>query len=410
MNYIFIDSKDKVDMVGVVENDNLVEFYIEEKENKKTLGNIYRARVDTILKGMEAAFVDIGEEKNAYLYVKQALNKEQMYQKKDYNINQVLKEGQDIIVQVVKEASGTKGAKVTTHIELKGRYIVLTPYSKNISISKKIYKKEDTNRLKKISEEIIQDNVGFIFRTASKNTNKNKIKEEYNILLNIYNKIEREKNFLPCPKLIYSEPDIAYQIVRESYNENTQKIKVNNEKYYKKLMLMEENYPFKFSHKLELDKDFSVSLDRKLSRDINNAFNRKVELENGAYLIIDQLEALTVIDVNTGKFTGKSSLKDTILKTNIYAAEEIARQIRLRDIGGIIVVDFIDMRSKKDEEDLLLFFKRQLQKDRNKANIIDITKLGLVEMTRRKSRKSLTTKYYSICPKCNGIGKIFVDI
>ena len=410
MNYIFIDSKDEIVKVGLVEDEELVEFYLEEKENKKTYGNIYRGRVERVVRGMDAAFVDIGQDKNAYLHLKQALPKDLMYKNKDYSIDEILKEGQDLIVQITKEAVASKGAKVTRHIEIKGRYIVLTPFSNKVNISKKIYEKDTIKRLKELSKDLIKDGIGLVYRTASKNVEIEKIIEEYNILFHIYKKMERERNFLPSPKLIYNEPDMAYQVIRDLYNQDIDLIKINNDSDYKDLIVMEENYPFKFSNKLELDKEFSLSLDQKLSKDIKDSLSRKVNLKSGAYLIIDQLEALTVIDVNTGKFTGSTSLKDTVAKTNIEAAKEIARQIRLRDIGGIIVVDFIDTRSKKDEDKLLGIFKSYLKRDRNKANIIDITKLGLVELTRSKKRKSIISNYYSTCSKCKGSGKIFIDI
>lgn len=409
MNYIFIDSKDERKMVGLVEDDNLVEFYIDEKTNKKIFGNIYRARVEKVVSGIDAAFVDIGREKNAYLHVNQVKTRDMISNGHKYKIEDLLKEGQDIIVQVTKEEVGDKGAKVTSHIELKGRYIVLTPYSKTVNISKKIDKKE-RYRFLSYSKGLIKDDIGFIIRTAARGLAVEKIRDEYNILFERYKKIERERNFLPCPKLIYSEGDIGYQIIRDLFNDDIEKIKVNRESYYEDLLIMEESHPFKFSDRLVLDKGFSVSLDQKLSKEIKKSLIRQVELKSGAYLIVDQLEALTVIDVNSGKFTRANSLKDTVIKTNIEAALEIARQIRLRDIGGIILIDFIDMKNKKDENKLLAIFGKELNRDRNKARIVDITGLGLVELVRRKRRKSSISKYYSICPKCEGLGKIFIDI
>lgn len=410
MNYIFIDSSDEIEKVGLVSEDKLVEFYMEEKLDKKTLGNIYRGRVENIVKGMDAAFLDIGEEKNSYLHLNQALPRDMMYKNGKHGIDEILVEGQEVIVQITKEASGTKGARVSRHIELKGRYIVLTPYSKQINISKKIYIKAEIDRLKEIAESIIKDDIGLIFRTAAIDIESKSIIEEYNILLEIYEKLEREKNFLPCPKLIYSEPDLGYQVLRDLYDDDVEKIVINDKDYYQDLIAIDENYPFKFSDKLELDLDFSVSLDQKLYSDIKTSLDRRVNLKSGAYLIVDQLEALTVIDVNTGSFTGGRSLKDTVMKTNIEAAREIARQIRLRDIGGIIMIDFIDTRSKKDEDKLISMFKSYIKKDRNKTNFIDITKLGIVELTRSKKRKSNISRYYSICEKCSGSGKIFIDI
>lgn len=229
------------------------------------------------------------------------------------------------------------------------------------------------------------------------------------MLLEIYRKIQREKNFLPCPKLIYSEPDLGYQVIRDLYNDSIERILVNDKSYYNYLLTMDETYPFKFASKLVLDEDFSIDRDQKLYKDIRTSLERRVDLKSGSYLIIDQLEAFTVIDVNTGSFTGARSLKDTVMQTNIEAAREIARQIRLRDIGGIILIDFIDMRSKRDETKLISMFKSYIKEDRNKTNFIDISKLGIAEITRSKRRKSNISRYYSICPECKGTGKIFID-
>lgn len=409
MNYIFIDSKEEIEKVGLVEKDKLVEFYMEEREDKKTLGNIYRGRVERVIKGMDAAFVDIGEEKNSYLHLKQALSKDQMYKNKKHSIDDVLKEGQEVIVQIRKEASQDKGARVTSHVELKGRYIVLTPYSKQINISKKIYKTSEIERLKAIARETISDDIGLIIRSAAEDADSKDIRDEYQVLLEIYRKIQREKNFLPCPKLIYSEPDLGYQVIRDLYNDSIERILVNDKSYYNYLLTMDETYPFKFASKLVLDEDFSIDRDQKLYKDIRTSLERMVDLKSGSYLIIDQLEAFTVIDVNTGSFTGARSLKDTVMQTNIEAAREIARQIRLRDIGGIILIDFIDMRSKRDETKLISMFKSYIKEDRNKTNFIDISKLGIAEITRSKRRKSNISRYYSICPECKGTGKIFID-
>ncbi len=406
MNYIFIDSDHGFDRVGIVEDGRLVEFHSEERSKEKLVGNIYRGRVINVLQGMEAAFVDIGDDKNAYLYVKEALPRDLLYTGEKYKISEIIKSGQDSIVQVKKEPSGNKGAKVTTHIELPGRYLVFTPFSNRINISRRIENPIEVKNLKEIGSRIIKDNMGIIFRTASDGIDESILKEEYDILYNIYIKIEKERNFLPCPKLIYKEPDLGYQIVRDSYNDNIDKIIVNNKDVYDSLILMEEHYPFHFSNKMELNKDFTIANEFKIHEDIKEALERIVKLRSGGYIVIDETEAFTVIDVNTGKFVGTNSLGDTILKTNVEAAEEIARQMRLRDIGGIIIVDFIDMRNKDDIQLVLSTLKRYLKKDRIKTNIIDITKLGLVELTRKKIRRSLTTDFYIKCPTCEGKGRI----
>lgn len=406
MMYIFIDSSKDLNRVGIVEDGRLVEFHLEKKGQKKHVGNIYRGRVVNVLQGMEAAFVNIGESKNAYLNVKDALPRELMYTNQKCNISDIVKSGEEIIVQVVKEPYGNKGAKVTTHIEIPGRFIVFTPFSNKINISKKITDIERINYLKEVGERIIRDDMGLIFRTASEYVDESILKEEYDILHDIYKKIQKEKNFLPCPKLIYKEPTLAYQIIRDNYNENTEKIIVNSKDVYNELIQMEEYFPFKFSDKLKLNPDFSIDYDTVIQKDIRIALEKKVPLKSGGYLVIDETEALTVIDVNTGKYTGISSLEDTILKTNLEAAEEIARQIRLRDIGGIIIIDFIDMRDDSHEDLVLNTLREYIKKDKIKVNIIDITKLGLVELTRKKIRRSLSSDFYKTCPTCNGRGNI----
>lgn len=405
MSYIFIDSLDGVNRVGIVEDKRLIEFHLEEQD-RKIVGNIYRGRVSNVLQGMEAAFVDIGEPKNAYLYVKEALPRELLYNGKRYKISEVIKSGQEVIVQVVKEPSGNKGAKVTTHIEIPGRYLVFTPFSNKINISRKIKDSVEIEKLKNIGKSIMKNDMGVIFRTASEGTEESLLKEEYDILYNIYAKIEKERNFLPCPKLIYKEPSLGYQIIRDSYNDTTEKIIVNSKEVYNNLILTEELYPFKFSDKIELNTNFSIAYDTGIQLDLKMALQRMVPLKSGGYIVIDETEALTAIDVNTGKFVGTSSLGETVVKTNIEAAEEIARQIRLRDIGGIIIVDFIDMKNKDDISTVLSIFKKHLKKDKIKTNIIDITKLGLVELTRKKIRRSLSSDFYKKCPTCEGRGNI----
>ena len=406
MNYIFISSKDGVNKVGIVENNRLVEYYTEEDNNEKLVGNVYRGRVENVLRGMGAAFVDIGEGKNAYLYVKDAYNKKQLLSQKKYSIDQVLKSGDEIIVQVIKEPLGEKGPKVSTQISIPGRYIVLTPYLKDINISKKIKDNIEIKRLKVIGENIKKDNIGLIFRTNSQEASENIIVNEYNQLLDIYNKIENQRGFLPTPKLIYKEMDLVYKIVRDTFNERDYKIIVNNSEVYNHILELGYFYSYSVEDRIIFDESFCIGENREIQEDINQAFNRKVRLKSGGYIVIDETEALTAIDVNTGKYTGGLSLRDTILQTNFEAAEEIARQIRLRDIGGIIIVDFIDMKSKNDISIVLSSLVKYFKLDRNKPNIIEVTKLNLVEITRKKIRPTLDNTISIKCPTCLGRGRI----
>lgn len=406
MDYIFISSKDGINKVGVVENNRLVEFYTEEENDTKLVGNVYRGRVENVLRGMGAAFVNIGEGRNAYLYIKDAYNKEQLLSKKKYSIDQVIKSGQEVMVQVIKEPLGSKGPKVTTHISLPGRYVVLTPFSKDINISRKISKKSEIIRLKELGQRIIEDDIGMIFRTNAKDKDEDIIQAEYKQLLAIYRKIEMQKGFLPTPKRIYKELDLIYKIVRETFNERDYQIIVNNKEVYDNILELGYFYSIPVEKRIILDEGFCMEEHADIQNDLQQAFKRKVPLDNGGYIVIDETEALTAIDINTGKYTGNLSLKDTVLRTNLLAAEEIARQIRLRDIGGIIIIDFIDMKSKSDKLEVLSRLAKCFKLDRNQPNIIGITKLNLVEITRKKIRPTLDSTISITCPTCLGRGRI----
>ncbi|MBZ2175352.1 Rne/Rng family ribonuclease [Schnuerera sp. xch1] len=412
MNYIFIDSRNGIEKVGIVEDNKLVEFYIDYQDYRKLAGNIYRGRVVNVLPGMEAAFIDIGEDKKAYLYIKNALPKGVKFKDKNIRINDIIKNGQDIIVQVLKEASENKGSKVTTHITLPGRFIVLTPFSSKINISRKIKDEDQIKNLKEIGKRMQQDDIGVIFRTKSKGIEEELLNDEYNRLIKIFRKIQREKSFLPCPKLIYKEMALSHKIIRDAFNEKIDKVIVNDEEKYNSLLNFQDLIYPNLEKKLFYDKDFNIKFRTNINEGIKTALGRKVYLKSGGYIVIDETEALTAIDVNTGKFTGSKNLEDTVVTTNLEAAEEISRQIRLRDISGIIIIDFIDMKDSNDISLVLNKLEEYLRLDRNKANIVGITKLGLVELTRKKIRNSFGSNFLKECPNCKGKGKIlesFID-
>lgn len=412
MDYIFIDIRNGIEKVGIVEDDRLVEFYMDFESDNKLVGNIHRGRIVNVLPGMEAAFVDIGEGRNAYLYVKNALPKGVKYNRNEMRINDVIKNGQEIIVQVIKESTENKGPKVTTHITLTGRYIVLTPFSNKISISKKILDLEEIERLKEIGNRIQIEDIGMIFRTRSEGVAEELIFDEYNRLIEIYKRIERERNFLPCPKLIYREMDLSNKLIRDSFGERIEKVLVNNKDKYNSILDFSDMISPYLKDRLVYDKDFDIRYEQNIMKGIKSALDRRVCLKSGGYIVIDETEALTAIDVNTGKYTGNNNLEDTVVTTNLEACEEIARQIRLRDISGIIIIDFIDMKNDKDVMLVMNKLDEYLKLDRNRANIIGITKLGLVELTRKKIRNSLGKNFYKDCPYCSGKGKIlesFID-
>ncbi|WP_077368071.1 Rne/Rng family ribonuclease [Anaerosalibacter sp. Marseille-P3206] len=403
MKNILIDVRGEKNHIAILEEEKLVECYIEVEE-KKILGNIYRGRVINVLPGMEAAFVDIGVGKNAYLYIKDALPKN--VDIKNVSINDIIKCGDEIIVQVIKEAIGSKGPKITTHLTLPGRYVVLTPYSSKISVSRKITNPQENNRLTEIGNEIKKDQMGFIMRTAAKDVDRESIEKDLNLLINIYNKIDRERHFAPTPKLVYREIGMIHKIVRDVFVNPTDKMIVNDKDKYESIIELLEYISPELNDRVELRDKEDIFQIFNVKEKIKNIFNREIPLECGGYIVIDETEALTSIDVNTGKYIGNLSLEETIVKTNLEATEEIARQLRLRDIGGIIIIDFIDMDDEEDIKIVLNKLDKELKKDRTKSNVFGITKLGLVEMTRKKVRNRLSWNFAQLCPYCKGTGKI----
>ena len=406
MNTIYIDSKDGVNKISIVENDRLVEYYREDNSKAKLLGNVYRGRVVNVLQGMEAAFVDIGVGRNAYLFIKDALNKEQLYSNEKYTIDDVVKKGDELIVQVIKEPLENKGPKVTTHISIPGRNMVLTPYSNKVNVSKKIKDKDEIHRLRSLGHRVMKDNMGMIFRTVSNGRSDDILESEYEKLVEIHREIEGERNFLPTPKLIYRELDLIDQIIRDYFNIETTKIIVNDKEIYQYIIKQHDLLEVDFQNSIKYDSQYDMDYHMNIQIDMKEALSRRVQLPSGGYIVIDETEALTAIDVNTGRYVGTLTLEDTILRTNIEASIEIARQLRLRDIGGIIIIDFIDMKKREFVDIVMGKLEDAFKKDKNKPYVVDITKLSLVEVIRKKNRPTLDTKTTFICPTCNGRGRI----
>ncbi|MGM0395477.1 MAG: Rne/Rng family ribonuclease [Bacillota bacterium] len=406
MNTIYIDSREGINRICIVEDDRLVEYYREDNQGHRLLGNVYRGRVVNVLQGMEAAFVDIGEEKNAYLNVKDSLQREMLYSRVKHTIDQVLTRGDEIIVQVIKEPLGNKGPKVTTHISIPGRYMVLTPYSDRVNISRKIREQDEIDRLKTLGRTIEQKKMGMIFRTVSLGVDEDILTREYQELADIFELIEAERSYLPTPKLIYSEPVLVLQILRDYFDVKKTNVVTNNREILKHLKNTKKLEGYSLDERLVYDSDYNMDYHMNIQMDMKEALSRKVELKSGGYIVVDETEALTAVDVNTGKYVGSSTLGDTILRTNIEAAVEISRQIRLRDIGGIIIIDFIDMKSQGNIDIVLNKLEREFRKDKNKPYVVDITKLSLVEVVRKRNRPTLDKETTIVCPTCNGRGRI----
>lgn len=379
--------------IAVVDNGNLVEHYEENKSSHRIEGNIYLGKVVDVLEGMQAAFIDIGEETKAFLHIKDVLpkasnetgNKNEEYSK--YNIKDYIRVGMPIIVQVKKDKTDRKGARVSTHLNIGGRFVALMPNLNFITTSQKIEKVEECNRLKFIVKEIETNNHGIVLRTSAEGQTSQNIQQDIKNLINLYNEIDKKSKELLSlkqinPQIIYENGGIVNKILIDLIDKNIEKIWINEESEYNNVKSI-INKMGKNEKIIEYKQGENL-LDL---YDINTQFeknrNRKIWLKCGGFIAIDKTEALTAIDVNTGKFTGKHDLEETILKVNEEATIEIAKQLRLRDIGGIIIIDFIDMEQKENEEKIVQLLKQELKKDRAKTQVIDFSKLHLLEMTRK---------------------------
>lgn len=410
--------------VAIFEDDDLVEYYHDCEEEKSFVGNIYKGKVSGIVSGLQAAFVDIALDKNTFLHLqdvnaelisglkkhksKSKKTQRSSHSQKPSTIGEILSVGQDVMVQVSKEEIKEKGARVTTYISLPGRYMVLLPFQGGKGgISRKIESPEERSRLKEALREVKVRNLGFIVRTAGIGHDVEEMRTDAEMLVNEWKLIERKFKTASAPTLLYNDHDIIYRIIRDIFNETIDEIYIDNPTEYKRMGQLLDRFIPSLKPKLVLYHSQTKLFNKfEIEKEIQKAIRRKIWLKSGGYLIIDEAEALTAIDVNTGRFTGKKDQEKTVLKTNLEAAKLIARLLRLRDIGGIIVIDFIDMGLKENKQKLLEEFKKELKKDRSKINVSDISEFGLVEMTRKRVRQSLKSFMFTECPYCYGSGQI----
>ncbi len=407
--------------VALLEEGNLVEIQVETRGKERLVGNIYKGRVANILPGMQAAFVDVGLERNAFLYAGDILCDEQDFEfdmaaegeqiKKKLeipNIKDILKPNQEIMVQVLKQPGGTKGARVTTHVTLPGRLLVLMPTVDHVGVSRRIADETVRERLKEMVARIKPDNMGVILRTAAEHATEEEIISELRFYARLWNKVCDKADFLSAPRLIHAEENLLFRTVRDLFTDEVAEFVINDKDYFEKITALVHIISPGMADRLTLYEGQDNIFDYyELEDKISRALQRKVWLKNGCYLVIDETEALTVIDVNTGKYIGEDNLQDTILHANIEAAEEIARQLRLRDVSGIIVIDFIDMDSEENKKQVVERLAEAVKKDRTKANVLGMTELGLVEMTRKKMRRRLSALTQTVCPVCGGSGRIY---
>ncbi|MDL2236932.1 Rne/Rng family ribonuclease [Christensenellaceae bacterium OttesenSCG-928-K19] len=407
--------------VALIEEGSLVEVQVEMRGKERLVGNIYKGRVANILPGMQAAFVDVGLEKNAFLYAGDILCDEQDFEfdaaaegeqikrKLDVpNIKDILQQNQEIVVQVLKQPGGNKGARVTTHVTLPGRLLVLMPTVDHIGVSRRIENEEERERLKELAVRIKPEGMGLILRTAAEHASEEEIAAEVNFYSRLWDRVCGKADFLTAPRLIHAEENLLFRTARDLFTEDVEEFIINDKDYFEKITALVNIISPTMVDRLTLYEDEGNIFDNFAIEDkIEKALSRKVWLKNGCYLVIDETEALTVIDVNTGKYIGEDNLQDTILNANIEAAEEIARQLRLRDISGIIVIDFIDMEVDENKQLVVQKLEEALHRDRTKSNVLGMTELGLVEMTRKKMRRKLSALTQTTCPTCGGSGFIY---
>ena len=408
MKEIIADIGRQQSRVALLENGVLQRYEIVRKDTEPVTGNIYKGKVENVLSGMQAAFVDIGLERNAFLYAGDVFStgSEDGEKTATPSISKLVSPGDEIVVQVLKEVRGSKGVRVTTAVALPGKNLVLMPYANYVGVSKKI-ENEERERLKNIIENIGEKRHGYIVRTAAKGHSEEMLQLEIDYLEQEWGKIERRARELSAPALLHKESGLLETVIREWLDESVDCIWINDRKSYESAVSAVRFLMPDFENKVRWFKNSKdIFAYYSLNAKLDKLLQRRVWLESGAYLMIDQTEALTVIDVNTGKFTGKTRLEETILHTNWEAAFEIARQIRLRGIGGIIIIDFIDMDCEEDRQKVLDALSEAVKQDRVKTNIVGFTGLGLVEMTRKKTGYTLNEVMRCECPLCKGDGYV----
>ena len=407
---------------AVLSQGAVTEFFVERARQRTIVGNIYKGKVVKVLPGIQSAFVDIGLLKAAFLHVTEmhSPDPEELYsdeeciqtdgEEKDRTasalpIEEILTEGQDIIVQVTKDAIGSKGARLTMHLSIPGRHIVLMPDYSHIGVSRKIEDAEERGKLRDILKSILPSEGGLIARTVSEGLSENDLVSDRDYLLRIWKKVRQNSERAEAPALVYQDDNLIFRILRDVVGNNTKEIIIDDPDAYADLAAFCGDYLPALTAKLTLyEKDTPIFDAYNAEIEINRLLDKKVWLRSGGYIVIEHTEALTVIDVNTGKFVGKRNFEETIFKTNIEAAREIANQIKLRNLGGIIIVDFIDMETEENRNKVLELLEDLLRDDRSRATVINITTLGLVEITRKRSQESHSRLMSEPCPYCDGKG------
>ncbi len=416
---IFINESMGETRIAIQEDGQLVEVYVEKQDNHRMVGNVYKGKVENVLPGMQAAFVDVGYDLNAFLPFSEIGSDEYLIEENEGksnrsnrnikydNIEVDLNKDQEIYVQVIKEPFAGKGPRVTTEVALPGRLLVLVPNASYIGISKKIWDKFERRRLKKIAQKLRTGNIGIIIRTVAEGKSEEHIENDYKQLIDNWNKIEHKANSENAPAIVYEDLETASSVVRDLLTPDVEKIIIDSKRLYKKTQKYLEDISPSLLDRLELYKLKAPLFESfGIESEIEKLMRPKAWLKSGAYLIIEKTEAMVVVDVNSGRFVGKKLHEDNSLKINLEAAREVARQLRLRDLSGLIVIDFIDMKFDENRKKVYHELRKELRKDRAKVAVAPITEFGLLEMTRQRIRVSLLDSMSEECPTCHGSGKI----
>ena len=415
--------------VALLEDSTIVELFIERGDIVDITGNIYKGRVQRVLPGIQAAFIDIGLNQAAFIYVDDVIRNgfkeverelaegggendtvDELLdalraEEREYPIEDLLTEGQDILAHVAKAPMGTKGPRVTSYISLPGRYLVLMPFSNHIGVSRRIEDEDERKRLKHMIGEMRDNDYGYIVRTAAEGIDEARIVHEKQFLVNLWENIQRKFKTAPCPSLIHQELSLSLRAVRDLLIHEADQLVIDSSHEYETIRAFLDVFMPNLKGRVSLYDGREPIFDAyNLEGDISRALKRKVWLKSGGYIIIEHTEALVAIDVNTGRYVGKHNLEETILKTNLEAVKEIAYQVRLRDIGGLIIIDFIDMQKKTSQDKVYNALKDALTKDRSKTHVLPISDMGLIQMTRKRNKEPLTRMMCEPCVYCEGEG------
>src|SRR5918997_2439419 len=427
---ILINGNPRETRVAIIEDEQLVELLVDRPDARRTVGDIYVGKVDAVLPGIQAAFVDIGTEKSAFLHASDLVYAEDEPEEPDDDngddddtsenggrrgrskappIQEVIKKGQEIVVQVSKEPISTKGPRVTAQVSLAGRFLVYMPFASRVGVSRKIGDRAERQRLREMVQKVLPENTGgVIVRTVGEDATQATFERELTTLINQWKRIKKKTHFVRSPALLHRETSLARGLMRDLFSEKVESVTVDSKQIHNEITEYLKGIAPELLDRIKLYDEAVPVFDKfEIETEIRDLFKRRCDLPSGGYLIIEPTEALVSVDVNSGRYTGKKDPEKTILRTNLEAAREVARQIRLRDVGGIIVCDFIDMETKQSRDKVLQELRTHLGRDRARTKAFGVSDLGLIEMTRQRVRQSHLQNMTESCPTCQGTGRVF---